>query len=190
MFAGHFALAAGVKSQEPAVPLWSVMVATQFLDVVFVPLYLTGVETIVPVGAGGYGGGIIHANYTHSLLGALVLSSLVLAVGAKLWGRRGGLVLGAVAFSHWLLDLLVHRADLPLLPGNWGQLPTLGFSLWQYPVLTAGIELAMIVVGTVMYGLSLRNVVPPRRPAAWLATSLMGVFLLASLACDWTGFLG
>jgi len=189
MVAGHFALAAGVKAGEPSVPLWAVMLATQFLDVVFIPLYLTGIETIVPVGPGGYGGSIIHADYTHSLVGALVLSALVLGAGWKFWGRRGGLVLGAVTFSHWLLDLVVHRADLPLLPGNWGHLPTLGFSLWQFPALTAGIELAMVVVATVLYGASLLKVAP-RRWAAWLVTALMGVCLLAVLAGDWTGVLG
>ncbi|OFD71089.1 hypothetical protein BWGOE8_50300 [Bacillus mycoides] len=36
----------------------------------------------------------------------------------RFWGKRSGFVVGAVVFSHWILDLLVHRADLPLLPGE------------------------------------------------------------------------
>ncbi len=185
MVTGHFALAAGVKSREPVVPHWALMLAAQFMDVVFVPLYLLGVETIVQTGQGGYGAGIIHANYTHSLVGALALSAIALLVGSRLWTMRGGIVLGAVTFSHWLLDLLVHRADLPLLPGNIGNLPTLGLSLWQYPGLSAGIELAMAIAGTALYGASLWKAAGRERPFATVATiSLMGVFLAACLASD------
>ena len=188
MVTGHFALAAGVKSRDPLVPLWALMLATQLMDVIFVPLYLLGIETIVPVGRGGYGGGIIHANFTHSLVGALALAAVAWLVGSRFWTARGGLVLGAVTFSHWLLDLLVHRADLPLLPGNMGNLPTLGLSIWQYPLLSAAIELGMIVIGTSLYGVSLWKAAGKGKPFATAAAiSLMGIFLTACLAADLFG---
>ncbi len=119
MIAGHFGLAAGVKGRAPAVPLWALMLATVWLDVVFVPLLALGIEAIdeVPGTGGGYGNAVIHAAWTHSLVGALALSALFGLVAARWWGWRVGTVLGAVAFSHWLLDLLVHRRDLPILPG-------------------------------------------------------------------------
>src|SRR5262245_40217388 len=113
MFAGHFGLAATVKAKEPQVPLWALMLSTQLLDVVFVPLYLAGIETIQPIGRGGYGESIIHANYTHSLVGALLISVVAGLVAGWNWNRRSGLIIAAMVFSHWLLDLLVHRADLP-----------------------------------------------------------------------------
>ncbi len=75
---------------------------------------------------------------------------LALASGAR-WGRRTGAVLGGVAFSHWALDLLVHRADMPILPGNLGGLPTLGLGLWRWPAATAAIELALVLGGTYLY---------------------------------------
>ena len=55
MIAGHFGLAAGAKSAARTTPLWALMLATAWLDVVFVPLFLAGVETIenVPGTAGG-----------------------------------------------------------------------------------------------------------------------------------------
>ncbi len=186
MFAGHFALAAGVKAAKDTPPIWSLMLATQLMDVVFVPLYLSGVETIEKVGAGGYGNGVIHANYSHSLLGALILSAIALTVGRWVWGKRAGWILGAVTFSHWLIDLLVHRADLPLLPGNWGDLPTLGLGLWQFPVLTASLELGMIVVFSAMYGVSLYRAAQ-RKSRAVVAATLMGVFLVSALAGDLLG---
>ena len=46
MIAGHFGFAAAVKSREPETPLWALMLATVWLDVVFVPLYLSGIETV------------------------------------------------------------------------------------------------------------------------------------------------
>ncbi|HEY4395412.1 MAG TPA: permease [Polyangia bacterium] len=153
MVAGHFGLAAGVKARQPAVPLWALMLATQWLDVVFVPLFIAKIETIEVIGGGkpGYGNGIIHADYTHSLVGALVLA-LVFALPAGLrWGRRAALVLGAVVFSHWLIDLVVHRHDMPLLPGAPAGTPLLGFGLWRWPVLTAAAELALVLWGGLSY---------------------------------------
>jgi hypothetical protein len=153
MIAGHFGLSAIVKSRAPYVPLWALMVATVWLDVVFVPLFLSGVETIESTAGprGGYGTGIIHANYTHSLVGALTLSALFGCLAYWLWGKRSGLILGAVAMSHWLLDLIVHRGDMPLLPGNAGAMPLLGFGLWRHPSASAAVELTLVVVGSFLY---------------------------------------
>ena len=152
MIAGHFGLAAVVKAREPQVPLWSLMLATVWLDVVFAPLFIAGIETIEPApGASGYGAGIIHAAYTHSLVGAIALSLLFGVVAAIPWGRRAGTVLGAVVFSHWLLDLVVHRPDLPILPGNAAGLPLLGVGLWQIPAAAAAVELGLLAIGTYLY---------------------------------------
>ena len=144
MIAGHFGFAAGVKARERAVPLWALMLACQWLDVVFVPLLLLGVERLEPLDGGGYGKVIIHADWTHSLLGALLLSALL----GAFWRGRARIVIGAVAFSHWVLDLIVHRADMPLLPANAGGFPRLGFGLWRWPAATALVELALVIGGS------------------------------------------
>lgn len=163
MIAGHFGLAAAVKSREPEVPTWALMLATQWLDVVFVPLVGAGIEGLAPVPgmSEGYGRVIIHADYTHSLLGALVLAALFGGAFAVRWGKRAGVVLGAVVFSHWLLDLLMHRADMPLLPGGAGDFPRLGFGLWRQPVLAAIVELILVVVGSLLYGRAATEAAPP-----------------------------
>ena len=193
MIAGHFGFAAGVKAAEPQVPLWSLMLATAWLDVVFVPLFAANIERIEPVPgtAGGYGNGIIHADYTHSLLGALVLSGVYGAAFLPRWGRRAAWVLAAVAFSHWVLDLFVHRGDLPLLPANLGNLPLLGFGLWQYPVVTAIVEFALVAGGSWLYWRAARRVSPigdTRR--ADLAAGVVLVSGLVVLFFDFTGTLG
>jgi membrane-bound metal-dependent hydrolase YbcI (DUF457 family) len=153
MVAGHFGFAALVKARERQTPLWALMLACQWLDVVFVPLFAAHLESLVPVAGsqGGYGENIIYADYTHSLLGALALSAALGALGALWWGRRSGVVLGAVAFSHWGLDLVVHRGDLPLLPGDAGHLPRLGFGLWRLPWLALTVELLLVAGGAYAY---------------------------------------
>nr|WP_020513978.1 hypothetical protein [Actinoplanes globisporus] len=153
MITGHFGLAAAVKSAEKPVPLWALMLATVWLDILFTPLFLAGVETIddAPGTNGGYGDGIIHADYTHSLVGALIIAAVTGWLCARWWNRRAGVVIGAVVFSHWLLDLLVHRADMPILPGNLGGLPRLGLGLWQYHALTAVIEALLLLGGAALY---------------------------------------
>ena len=88
MIAGHFALAAGVKSSERQAPLWALMLATVWLDIVFAPLVAAGIETIRS--GDGYGSAIIHADYTHSLVGALILAVLFGLVSARPWGARTG----------------------------------------------------------------------------------------------------
>ncbi len=153
MIAGHFGLAAGVKAREQAVPLWALMLATQWLDVIFVPLYLAKLETIEVIGGGapGYGNGIIHADYTHSLFGAIVLSGLFGLAGGLRWGRRAAGILGAVAFSHWILDLVVHRHDLPIWPAAAPRAPHLGLGLWRWTLAAAAAELALVLWGGFTY---------------------------------------
>lgn len=154
MIAGHFGFAAAVKSRVPAAPTWCLMLASVWLDVVFVPLLASGVETMVPFGGGngkGYGAAIIHADWTHSLVGALVISAVFGIVCAIPWGRVLGAVMGAMVFSHWLLDLPMHHQDMPILPANAGHLPLLGFGLWSLPALAAVLELALVLGGGWLY---------------------------------------
>ena len=94
---------------------------------------------------------MIHADDTHSLVGALLLAALAGLLAQWRWGRRVGAVIAAVAFSHWLLDLVVHRPDLPLLPGNAGGFPLLGLGLWRWPAVSAAVELLLVLGGAALY---------------------------------------
>ena len=152
MIAGHFGFAALVKARERTTPLWALMLATVWLDVVFVPLFLMGLETIeIASGTrGGYGAAIIHADYTHSLIGALALSALFGALFLARRGRRVAIVIALVSLSQWVLDLIVHRNDLPLMPTHAATVK-LGFGLWRWPGAAATLEVALIVAGALCY---------------------------------------
>lgn len=165
MMAGHFGLAAAVKARVPEVPLWSLMLATAWLDIVFVPLLIMEIEgfEMLPGAESAYGNLIIHAPYTHSLLGALLLSGIFGSVAGWRWGFRAGLVLAGVAFSHWLLDLLVHHPDMPFLPGNAFDLPLMGLGLWRFPLLTMAVEAALVVGGAFLYWRAAERVTGPHR---------------------------
>jgi hypothetical protein len=195
MIAGHFGLAAAVKSREISTPLWALMLATVWLDVVFVPLFMTHIETLNAVSdaTGPYGGSIIYADYTHSLAGAIVLAALLGAAAAWIWGRRSGLVVALVAFSHWILDLLVHRADMPLLPGHLDGLPRMGLGLWRWPLGSVVAETLLVVVGSWLYWRAARHSAQAAGRGLALSTAagvLALSFGLLVLACDFTGVLG
>jgi hypothetical protein len=192
MIAGHFGFAALAKSREPRVPLWSLMLATVWLDIVFVPLFVMKIETLAPVPGlrGGYGENIIHADYTHSLVGALLLSLVFGLIFGVRWGRRCAIVLAFISFSHWLLDLVVHRHDMPILPGNYGNLPRLGFGLWQFRTGSALTELLLVILGAWCYwqAASVVTVAAQRgRNRAMITAALIFLFGVIILAVDFTG---
>ena len=200
MLAGHFALAAVVKSRQPQVPLWALMLSTQLLDVVFVALYLLNIEGFRPVEGtqGGYGELIISADFSHSLIGAFGISTLASLVARIAWGQRNANIIWAMVFSHWILDLLVHRGDMPILLGGGGGLPRLGLGLWQWPWASAAIELGMILVGAFLYyHAAMRTAIKAERAEAKAGNTQMGfrnqamvasvalfVFLVGTLVAD------
>src|SRR3954454_22602014 len=164
MIAGHYGLAAGVKAWEPRLPLWALMLSTFLLDVVFIFLNIAGIEYITPANPGlgnSYGNALIHAYYTHSLIGALLIAAVAGALAAWRWGQRGGVTIAAVVFSHWVLDLVVHRPDLPILPGNAGDLPLLGFGLWKVRAAAITVEALLVLGGTFLYWRAVRTTETP-----------------------------
>ncbi len=190
MIAGHFGFAAMVKAKERTAPLWALMLAAVWLDIVFVPLFLAHMETMEPVGPhAGYGGAIIHADYTHSIVGVILLSAILGLMFLPRMGRRVAVVLGLVAASHWALDLIVHRPDMPILPANYGHLPLLGFGLWDRPQIAAALELLLVVAGSLLYWRAARNVAAQAgQSGRWaaLSASLIAIFGLLVLFMDYT----
>lgn len=149
MVLGHFGVAAAAKPNAPEVPVWAMMVASQAMDIAFIPMVMLGLESIT---MGGYGQSTINAYYTHSIVGALVIAAIMFAIGKAVWKtERAAWTLGILSASHWVLDLVVHRQDMPILPGNVGNLPLLGLGLWNYPWTALTIEIVLGLIGLVIY---------------------------------------
>jgi hypothetical protein len=81
--------------------------------------------------------------------------------------------MAAAVFSHFLLDVPMHTADLPLGPGAGS--PKIGLGLWNHPVAAIAAELAVLVAGGLVYLRATR----PRSRGARVATVAFGLVLLA-----------
>jgi membrane-bound metal-dependent hydrolase YbcI (DUF457 family) len=119
MFVGHYGVGFAIKKSEPGVPLWVLFIAVQFLDVLWAPFVLLGIEKvrIVPGITASSPLDLYYMPFTHSLPGALGWSLLAFLLYRLFRPRdtaRAALLVGAAVFSHWVLDLIVHRPDLPL----------------------------------------------------------------------------
>lgn len=86
---------------------------------------------------------------THSFLGAAGWSfafALIFWLFTK--RNRDAVIVGIVAVCHWFLNLIVHRPDLPLVPGATLKL---GFGLWNSFVGTLIIKGAIFLSGIWIY---------------------------------------
>lgn len=154
MFIGHFALGFAAKSVAPRVSLGTLFLAAQFIDLLCPTLLLLGLERVrIEPGATAVTPLVFeHYPFSHSLLAVLgwaVLLALVYGVFRR--DRRGAVLLGALVLSHWGLDLLVHRPDLPLLP--WGDV-RLGLDAWSSLPLTLALEVPLFWFGVWLYSRS------------------------------------
>ena len=152
MFIGHFAVGLASKRLAPRTSLVWLLAAPLFLDLLW-PLFLvTGLEhaSLIPDAPTPFLVlGLDDYPWSHSLVMALVWSvALGLLCLLATRDRRGAAVVGAGVFSHWLLDLLTHRPDMPLAPGGGVEL---GLGLWYSVVGTVATEAALFIVGVVLY---------------------------------------
>jgi hypothetical protein len=153
MFAAPFGLAAAAKARTPTVPFWLLILAVQAIDVLGAILRLAGIESAHPDPDPhtGYGDLLWNDSYSHSLLTAVILAVLFAAIGRRYGGRPAAAVTGGLVLAHWLLDVLFHRGDLTILPGNAGNLPTFGFGLWSQPTVGAIVEAVIVLAGAALY---------------------------------------
>lgn len=131
MFIGHYGPAVWDAHRTNGVRLWHGFLAVQAMDLVFCILGVLGLEG-GPLPTEGAHPLAFNIPYSHSLLGAVLISLIVAFLYRALRpaaGNKGAAVMGLLAFSHWPLDWLVHRPDLPLYPG--GEM-MLGLGLWEF----------------------------------------------------------
>lgn len=151
MFIGHFAIGLLAKKNNPLPSLAMMFIAVQLLDLIWPVLVLFGIESL-SIDPGNTK--LTHLSfdyypYSHSLLAALfwsVLFGTCYFVFTK--NRKGSLILGGLVMSHWILDFITHRPDLPLSPFAETKV---GLGLWNYPILEIFLELLVFGVGAFLY---------------------------------------
>lgn len=151
MFLGHYAVALAAKKAAPGTSLGTLFIGAQFIDLLWPILLVAGVEhvrldpgntAVTPLDFYNY-------PFSHSLTGVVIWSVLVGGVYfAFRRYRRGALVLGAAVLSHWVLDLLTHRPDLPLTFSGEARA---GFGLWNSLPFTLIVELGLFAAGVIFY---------------------------------------
>lgn len=154
MVLGHYGVAFAAKRLAPRSSLGTMFFAAEFLDELWPILLLLGIERvrIAPEVVGRLQ--FVYYPYSHSLVAAALWALLI---GAAYYAlrryRRGAWIVGAAVLSHWLLDVPMHVADLPLWPGSH---VFLGFGLWKSLPATIVIELSIYLAGLAVYVRSTR----------------------------------
>ena len=155
MGVGHLGASLALRARCPRLPLFYLLRAGVLVDVLWGIAVLFGLERArIDLARGGAVPLVLESvPYTHSLVACVAWGVLA---GALWWGfrrdTRGGLVLAALVVSHWMLDVVSHVADVPLLPGG----PLLGLGLWRLRALSLVVELAMLGAGLALYALGSR----------------------------------
>lgn len=180
MFIGHWAPALIAAAHPKAPKLGTLFVAGQLVDFGFFGLMLLGVEhmRVVPGISAMNPMDLYHMPWTHSLLGsALWAAGFAAIIYALTRNRTGALIGGAVALSHWFLDLAVHVPDLTL----WGSPPRLGLGLWNHPAIAMPLELGLTFGALAFYLLRTRATSGTAR----LAVGILAALLLTIQAVNW-----
>lgn len=154
MYAGHFAAGMALKAKEPEAPMWGIMVGVGLLDLLFGPFVAAGVEHVTVTPGVSPGFSLDYIDWSHSLLMSLIWAGLFGAFFLRR-GRRVAVVMAVAAFSHFILDLPMHPADMALWPGS---VAHVGLGLWT--VLPTGwwfVELAFIGLAGGYYLLKARD---------------------------------
>jgi hypothetical protein len=163
MFIGHFALGFAGKRAAPQVPLLVLFLAAQLADTLWPVLIALGVERVrIEQNSNPFLLlNFISYPYSHSLLllavWGIALAAIYRATASDVRLKRDataavGPLLFALVVSHWVLDWITHRPDMPLYPGG----PTFGLGLWNSVTATVSIELVMFAAGVWVYARATR----------------------------------
>jgi hypothetical protein len=151
MFLGHFAVGMAAKRAAPKTSLAALFAAAEFADLLWPVLLLAGIEH-VRIDPGNTP--VTPLDFYDYPISHSLLTGLGWAVGFALvyWAirryGRGAWILGGCVISHWVLDVISHRPDVPLYPGGHTYL---GLGLWNSVPATMVVEFGMFIAGVVIY---------------------------------------
>jgi hypothetical protein len=181
MFLGHFGVAFAAKKTAPKVSLGTLVFAAQFADLLWPILLLLGVEhvRIVP--------GLMAASpfdftsypISHSLVAQLGWGA-VIGLVYFVWkrDRRNALLVGALVPTHWILDFIAHRPDMPVYAGG----PKYGLGMWNSVPLTLAVEYVLFAAGIALYLSATRAKDKAGHLVFWSLAVFLGVVYAGSLS--------
>lgn len=178
MFIGHLALGFAAKRVTPRVSLAMLLLASQWADTLWPVFLALGIEEvrIVPGDTAFTPLQFVSYPYSHSLAALVIWGVVVGGVYRGIaGGRRTVWVLSALVVSHWLLDYVTHRPDMPLYPGG----ATYGLGLWNSVTGTILLEGALFAAGVLIYA---RGTRPRDRVGRWGLAGLVAVLMVAYVA--------
>jgi len=199
MFIGHFAVAFAAKRAAPRTSLAVTFVAAQFADLLWPIFLLLGWEQvrIAPMGNPFLTLQFTRYPWSHSLemnvLWAVVFGVVYFAVTRN---ANGAAIVPLVVMSHWVLDLVTHRPDLPLSPTG---LSRAGLGLWNHPAATIIVECAMLAGGVAIYSRVTQSRDRQGRFGLWALVAFLLALYAASLvsppppsttAIGWSALIG
>ena len=150
MFIGHYALGFAAKRLAPRTSLGTLFAAPTLADLLWPVFLLLGWEQarVVPGRNPFLNLWLDSIPVSHSLVALIAWGLLFGYLYRKRTGyARGALVVGLLVVSHWVLDVVTHRPDMPLYPGS----VTVGLGLWNSVAGTLLVEGAMFVAGVAIY---------------------------------------
>lgn len=172
MFVGHYSVAFATKKVDASIPLWVLFLAVQWLDVMWAPLVLLGIEKvrIVPGFTATNPLDLYYMPYTHSLVAAVLWSVAAALVygAARPASTNSRLFVGLAVFSHWILDFIVHAPDLPLYDNR----AKVGLGLWNLPIVAFSLEAVLLLGAIAIY---LRTVKRPRLGVVAFGLVMLGI---------------
>jgi membrane-bound metal-dependent hydrolase YbcI (DUF457 family) len=179
MFIGHFAVGFAAKKYAQRTPLVLLLAAPLFADLLWPIFLLVGWEhvRIDPGNTKFTPLDLYDYPWSHSLLMDCVWATafaLIYYAIARYWPGAVAIWIGVI--SHWILDWLTHRPDMPLYPGG----PRFGLGLWNSVVGTLAVEIAMFAIGVWVYMRTTR----PRDRIGRYAFGAYVTFLLVAYVSD------
>jgi hypothetical protein len=155
MFAGHVGIALAAARAEPRINVGILTAAALLLDVLLWLCILIGWESVtIPANFVETHQPEFVFPYSHGLLTSVAWSALAGAIAFAPSARReeirwqAGIVVAAVVFSHWLLDALVHRPELPIAAAG---SRVVGLGLGNHMPAALAVEAIVVVVGLIAF---------------------------------------
>jgi hypothetical protein len=138
------------KRAAPKTSLGVLLAASELIDLLFPAFVLAGWEQVRMEAAGN---AFTRASYYYPFSHSLAMTLIWAIVAASLYWlatryRTGAVVVGLLVLSHWVLDLISHKPDMPLYAGH---SPLVGLGLWYSIGWTVVVESLMLAAGVWIY---------------------------------------